>query len=67
VSIGEQEIGAAGTGKYEGYTWDGRHWVDQDGNRGAFGPWQRTHWAWRAFFVTLAAGVLLYVAWPFVF
>ena len=59
-------VGQAGTGKYQGYTWDGRHWVDADGQRGRFDPWQRTHWGWRALFVALAAVLIVSLVWPFV-
>ncbi len=53
--------GIQGTGKYEGFVWNGRAWVDpSSGERGRFNPWERTHWAWRAFFVLLAGGLCVY-------
>ena len=56
------QVGTAGSGKYEGFVWNGRAWVDpSSGERGKFNPWDRTHWAWRVLFIALAAGVCLYI------
>lgn len=55
-NIGVQPTGTSGTGKYEGYTWNGRAWVSlEDGHRGQFDPWQRTARGWRILFIGLAA------------
>ena len=55
------QVGTAGSGKYLGYVWDGRAWVDPISCKpGKFNPWDRTHWAWRAVFIVLAAGLCIY-------
>lgn len=60
------KVGAVGTGKYEGYVWDGRHWVDPfTMKRGKFDSWQRTGIWWKAFVVFGVAGMLVYVSLPF--
>ena len=49
-----EKVGAVGTGKYEGYVWDGHHWVDPfTMKRGKFDSWQRTGIWWKAFVVVL--------------
>jgi hypothetical protein len=56
------QIGTPGSGKYLGYVWDGRKWVDPISCKpGKFNPWDRTHWAWRVLFIAIAAGVCLYI------
>ena len=62
-----EKVGAVGTGKYEGYVWDGHHWVDPfTMKRGKFDSWQRTGFWWKAFVVVGVAGILVYVSLPFI-
>lgn len=61
-----EKVGAVGTGKYEGYVWDGRHWVDPfTMKHGKFDPWQRTSLPWRIFLIAVALVFILGLSWPF--
>lgn len=60
-----QPRGQAGTGKYEGYVWDGRKWVGPDGRAGRFDPWQRTSLPLRVLLVGLAAVAVVVLALRF--
>jgi hypothetical protein len=58
-----QAKGARGTGQFEGYTWDGRRWVADDGTVGRFDPWQRTSLPLRIGLVLVAVAGVVYLAY----
>ena len=60
--MNSQPAGTPGTGRFEGYTWDGRRWVADDGTVGRFDPWQRTGLPLRIALVLLAAAGVVYLA-----
>lgn len=62
-----EKVGTAGTGKYQGFVWDGRRWVDPvTMEAGKFDPWDHTGLAWKIVVIVGVASALVYVSWPFV-
>ena len=62
-----EKVGAVGTGKFEGYVWDGHHWVDPfTMKHGKFDSWQRTNIWWKAFVIVGCTAMLVVVSLPFI-
>ncbi len=57
-----EQVGTAGTGKYEGFVWDGRRWVNPVTMEvGRFDPWQRTSLPWRIVLVAAVSVAIVYL------